>query len=324
MEFWAELQERMCSYLGIDTSNYTTSVALYNADDKSWSQQKKILPVKSGELGLRQSDAVFHHVQRLPVLLENLFEKREINISAVGVSSKPRDEDNSYMPCFTVGLSVAKSISLALGVPCYQFSHQRGHIAAVLFGADRLDLLEKKFIAFHVSGGTTEAVLVTPDSEKIIKTKIVSRSLDLKAGQLIDRVGVSLGLKFPAGAELEKLALSCNEEVSARPCLKDLNCCLSGAENICCKMMKENQDASKIARYAVNFIEKTVEATCEKILQKFGDMPVVFSGGVMSNTLIKNSMTKKFGGIFAQKDLSSDNAVGISILTSEVCKNGKF
>ena len=150
----------MSLYLGIDTSNYTTSVAVFDDETGEIIQQKKLLPVREGQLGLRQSDAVFHHTAQLHTLFERLAASADTKkIVAVGASARPRPVDGSYMPCFTVGENTAKILAAALQVPFFAFSHQEGHIAAALYGAGRPDLLNKTFIAFHVSGGTTEAVL---------------------------------------------------------------------------------------------------------------------------------------------------------------------
>ena len=162
-------------------------------------QNKKLLPVKPGQLGLRQSDAVFHHVQQLPDILAPLLEDAPA-LRAVGVSDRPRAQEGSYMPCFTVGLGAARMLAAQAGAALHRFSHQAGHIAAALYSAGRLDLLEGKFLAFHVSGGTTEAVLVTPDQEEILHAEIVARSLDLKGGQAVDRTGVLFGASLPRRA----------------------------------------------------------------------------------------------------------------------------
>ena len=161
--------------LGIDTSNYTTSAAIYNG--KEVIQNKLLLPVKEGEKGLRQSDAVFHHTVRLYPVFEQLLAQCEGEIAAVGVSEKPRDAQGSYMPCFLVGVNTAHCIAASLRKPVHGFSHQAGHIAAALYSVGRLDLISQKFIAFHVSGGTTDAVLcenaggalkITPVSSSIL------------------------------------------------------------------------------------------------------------------------------------------------------------
>lgn len=186
--------------LGIDTSNYTTSAARLEKGEIF--QSKKLLPVKPGQLGLRQSDAVFHHVQQLPDRLEEVLQGAP-PIRAIGVSDRPRAQEGSYMPCFTVGVGTARALAAAAGAPLYRFSHQAGHIAAALYSAGQLALLEEQFLAFHVSGGTTEAVLVTPDKDEILHAEIVASSLDLKGGQAVDRAGVLLGLSFPPGQSLK-------------------------------------------------------------------------------------------------------------------------
>ena len=139
-------------YLGIDTSNYTTSVALHTVDGIE--SRRRLLPVKEGERGLRQSDAVFLHVKQFPQLFESL--PSPTPLAAVGVSSKPRNTENSYMPCFLTGVTLARTLAHAHGCPFYEFSHQQGHVAAGVWSAGREDLLGKPFLAFHVSGGTTE------------------------------------------------------------------------------------------------------------------------------------------------------------------------
>ena len=301
-------------FLGIDTSNYTTSAAIYHGGE-SMEQNKLLLPVKAGQLGLRQSDAVFHHVQQLPQILEPLLQGNT-EIRAVGVSDKPRSIAGSYMPCFTVGYGTAKVIASVQHIPLYTFSHQAGHIAAVLYSAGKLELLKEKFIAFHVSGGTTEAVLVTPDEDTVLSAQIIASSLDLKGGQAVDRVGAMLGLPFSAGKELEKLALACDKEFSIKPSLKGADCSLSGIENHCKKMLDTGYAKEEIAGYCLQSILAALDAMCGLLLKQYGKLPVVFAGGVMSNSIIRNALTNKYGAYFAAPEFSADNAAGIAVLAS--------
>ena len=174
----------MAVYLGLDTSNYTTSAALFDADSESVFQSKHLLPVKPGELGLRQSDAVFHHVKQLPQIIQGLnIPVSGIKLSGVGVSNRPRNIDGSYMPCFLVGETVAQTVSALNGIPIYRTSHQVGHILAALYSCQRLDLIcsDKPFLAFHVSGGTTDCLLISPDKDEVIKVREIATSLDIKA-----------------------------------------------------------------------------------------------------------------------------------------------
>lgn len=304
----------MSDFLGIDTSNYTTSAAIYHSD-AGVEQNKQLLPVKSGQLGLRQSDAVFHHVQQLPQILESLLQN-DSDFKAVGASDRPRDITGSYMPCFTVGFGTAKAIASTLHVPLYLFSHQAGHIAAALYSAEKLELLKQKFIAFHVSGGTTEAVLVTPNEETVISAQIIASSLDLKGGQAVDRVGAMLGLSFPAGKELEKLALTCEKTFQIKPSLKGNDCSLSGIENHCKKMLDTGLSKEEIAAYCLQSILVALDAMCGLLLKQYGELPVVFAGGVMSNSIIRDALTKKYGAYFAAPEFSADNAAGIAVLTA--------
>ena len=302
-------------YLGIDTSNYTTSVALYDSENNSIRQVRKLLPVKKGEKGLRQSDAVFSHTQQLSPLISQLFENADSLPCAVGVSSRPRNIDTSYMPCFTVGINCGESIASVLKTPFHKFSHQQGHIIAALFSAGKLDLINERFIAFHVSGGTTEALLVTPDENNVINCEIIASSLDLKAGQAIDRTGLMLGLDFPCGAQLDSLSMKSDKSYKIKPVIREGNCSLSGVENKCRKMIENNEKPEDVAKFCIQFICSTLDSMTKYLLEKYGELPVLFSGGVMSNTYINSVLSSKYGAYFAHRDFSSDNAAGVALLT---------
>lgn len=303
----------MSLVIGIDTSNYTTSVSAFDGENMIY--RKKLLPVKAGEKGIRQSDAVFHHTVQLPELLSDLCSEISSDISAVGVSVKPSNQEGSYMPCFLTGISVAKSLSSALKIPLYEFSHQDGHIAAALYSAKRTDLIGEQFIAFHISGGTSQGVLVTPNKD-YFNTQVLCDSLDLKAGQAIDRIGIMLGLNFPCGPELEKLALQSNKSFdNIKVFHRDALFSLSGVENKCKKMLEKEESPCDIALYCIKYIESALSDTCDSLLKQYGNIPIVFSGGVMSNSIIRRDFEKKYGAFFAEPVFSSDNACGIAYLT---------
>lgn len=298
--------------LGIDTSNYTTSAALYC--DGEVRQEKLLLPVKPGERGLRQSDAVFHHVVHLPQVLSPLLQSGE-KLEAIGVSATPRSDPASYMPCFRAGVSQAETLGAALGVPIERFSHQQGHIASALYSAGKLSWLGAQFLAFHVSGGTTEALLVTPGERGLPETTCVGSSLDLKAGQAVDRVGLMLGLQFPCGKELEKLALQAPEEpITYRPVRRGKDCSLSGIENQCKKMVEQGQPAPLVARFCLEAVCKTLDSMCEALQREYPGLPVLFSGGVCANSILRKRLGEKYGASFAEPEFSCDNAVGPGIL----------
>ena len=295
-------------YLGIDTSNYTTSFALCD-DEKVILNEKKLLKVKEGERGLRQSDAVFNHIINIPSVVERIGAQK---LTAIGVSTKPRDVEGSYMPCFKVGEAVAKTLSQIYGVPLYEFSHQAGHVAAAAYSAGRLDLLENSFNAFHVSGGTTEVLSCNSDGQKL-NIATIGNTLDLNAGQAIDRTGVLLGLKFPCGPMLEQLALDGKVIEKPKVCVKRLTCNLSGLENKVRSFIDKGYSKNDIAFYALSFVEETLIKLTEN-LRKESSLPIIYSGGVMSNSMIKKSLSRFENTYFAEKAFSADNAAGIVLL----------
>ena len=113
-----------CYTLGIDTSNYATSLAVFDTAGEVVCAKKRFLPVKEGQLGLRQSDALFHHTAALPEMLEELGHEFDLTqIAAVGVSQKPRPVEGSYMPCFLAGVNAATAFALARGIPLIRATH---------------------------------------------------------------------------------------------------------------------------------------------------------------------------------------------------------
>lgn len=300
--------------LGIDTSNYTTSAAVYEGGVLE--NRRMLLPVKPGEKGLRQSDAVFHHVRQLPQVLGPVLEKYS-PLGAVGVSVSPRGGEGSYMPCFLVGKGFAQALGKAWGVPVEFFSHQQGHLAAALYSAGQLGLLDKPFLAFHVSGGTTEALWVRPGPDGMPVADLAAQSLDLKAGQAVDRVGVMLGLGFPCGPELEKLALQWGDKVAVRPAMKGADCSLSGIENKCAAMLGQGREPAEIARTCIEAIGAALDKMCETLLAQAGPLPVLFAGGVCSNSILREKLGGKYGAWFAAPEFSSDNGAGVAILAQK-------
>ena len=307
--------KQMPEFLGVDTSNYTTSAAVYVSEKNKIYQCKKLLPVKEGELGLRQSDAVFHHTKQLPDMMEQLFAENKLSAPmTVTASARPRNIEGSYMPCFLCGEGFARSYSAAVGAKLYTTSHQIGHILAALYSADRLDLVKECFIAFHVRGGTTDCLLCEPDEESVLKITEIGTSLDLKAGQAVDRTGVMLGMKFPCGAELEKLALKANKHFKVKAVLKNGSCCLSGVENKCGNMLDSGESPENIAKYCLDFIAETIIAMTSYAVNEYGELPLVFAGGVMSDVIIRDRIISKYPtASFAEPQFSCDNAAGVAI-----------
>ena len=302
----------MSAVLGLDTSNYTTSTALYTGG--TIVQVKRLLPVRSGEKGLRQSDALFHHVRQLPELLEELRRADPQPLTAVAASDRPQQLEDSYMPCFLAGWGAARELAAALQIPLYRFTHQQGHIAAALWGAGCTDWLNREFLAFHVSGGTTDVLLVRPDPKELIRCEVVSRSLDLKAGQLIDRVGLMLGLDFPAGPALEQLALRATGEYRPRASMETGNCHLSGVENQCRSRLEQGEKPEEIARFCLMSVLAALREMTRSARERFGNLPLLYAGGVMSNSLLRQALEQEFSGRFAPPVYAADNAAGIALL----------
>ena len=309
-------------FIGFDTSNYTTSIACF--DGVEGENHSQLLPVKEGALGLRQSDAVFAHIKSLPELSGRLFSHIQASeIQAVGVSTRPRAVEGSYMPCFSVGYTHAKLLADALAVPLFTCSHQQGHVAACLWSAGRMDLMDQPHLAWHLSGGTTELLYVEPEGRNVRCTRIGGTTY-ISAGQLIDRTGQLLGLPFPAGKHLDALSRdAADKEVFSVKC-PELEFSLSGVQNKVQQYYEKTQNPCETAAYALRCMAKAVCRATENALKKYPNTPVVFSGGVASNSMLRK-LTEKFSPVFAEPKYSTDNAMGVAVLACRALgeSNGK-
>ena len=304
-------------FIGFDTSNYTTSVAVVDGEYRVIANLKQPLSVSEGEHGLRQSDAVFQHVKNLPALSERLAPVLAGRTAlAVGVSERPRDRDGSYMPCFLSGVAAASQAAAVAGLPLFRFSHQSGHLFAAMVSSRRFDLCDRPFYAYHVSGGTTELLAVSPD-ENGFSTEIVGGTRDLNAGQVIDRIGVALGVPFPAGPGLEKLALSYGGKIPRRkPAVSDGCVNLSGLENLATDLYRKTEDPALVAAFVFAHLSDAIVKMTEQTFAKYGERELLCAGGVMSSVILRRAISEKFSASFAEPALSSDNAVGIAALAA--------
>lgn len=305
--------------IGFDTSNYTTSAAVF--DGKLAENRGRLLTVEPGALGLRQSEALFQHVKRLHLMVEQLREEGLMGeIAAVGASTRPREVEGSYMPCFLVGEGQGRTLAAALGVPFFPCSHQQGHIAAAAWSAGREDLLDTPHLAWHLSGGTTELLYVRP-SGHLIEAQLIGGTQDISAGQLVDRIGVAMGLEFPAGKGMDMLSLQSQKEDAFPVKTKDGHFSLSGMENKIRGMLEAGVDKPDVARFTLETIASVLIRTTKWAREKYGDLPLLCSGGVASNTLLRRRL-EGLGAVFAPPKYSVDNALGVAILARRALERG--
>ncbi len=306
----------MRAAIGIDTSCYTTSAAAVCENGEVRGFQRKLLPVPEGTCGLRQSEAVFAHLRQLPELIKRL--KAEIGdaeICAVAASVTPRDAENSYMPVFTVGGNFGRAAASLLGVPFFGTSHQAGHILAGRIGSPPV---REPFVAVHLSGGTTECLLCEGDT-----VSLLGRSLDIHAGQLLDRLGVAMGFGFPAGAALEKLAMRGKARAMLPVSMAngDLDCHLSGAETQCRRWLEGGERPREaVAAEAFDCLARTVARMIAAACGKTDALQALIVGGVASSGILREQIPlrlKKLGcmaeTVFGKREYASDNAAGVAL-----------
>jgi len=306
-------------FIGIDTSCYTTSAAC--VDGKGIVLDRRtVLFVERGQRGLRQSEGLFQHVRNLGTLVPELLrDLPEGEITAVGVSARPRPEADSYMPVFLAGKTAAATLAAARKVPLYEFSHQEGHIRAALLGNEAL--MSRRFLSMHLSGGTTETLFVGEDGS----IALLGGTSDLHAGQFVDRVGVAMGLDFPCGKALEKLASA----FDAKPAYKlpsavdGCGCSFSGVESEAQRRLISGADKPELAYAVYDSLARAFSAMLANAAKRTGCFEALLAGGVASSPLLRKLMLTRMGKkgdirlYFGESALSSDNAVGAALLARD-------
>ena len=319
----------MKAVLGIDTSCYTTSAALVAASGRIIASSRRLLTVEAGERGLMQSEGLFQHVKNLPDMISDVMRRApQADIVAVSASTRPRPAQESYMPVFRAGESQARAAAALLRVPFYPVSHQEGHVRAAM--VDSGIEASQPFLALHLSGGTTEILL-----REAGNLTLLGGSLDLHAGQLVDRTGVRMNLPFPAGPSLEKLAMQGVRQGKTQ-CLigvsiKGVDCCMAGAENKIARWMDEgSMTREQIAAEVFDFLARTIERQIEAACEQTNCRQALLAGGVASSLLLREMLTARAKKrrldcrlCFARPELSGDNAVGVALLGAEMLKHSE-
>lgn len=293
-------------------SCYTTSCAVADESGSIIYDKRLPLRVPEGKKGLRQQEMVFLHIKQIREIFPEGFE-----FSAVSASTRPRDMEDSYMPVFAACESFATVAACAAGAPLYSLTHQHGHIAAALIGREVPD----EFIALHVSGGTTDAALVRKENGVIRKIETLGETADIAAGQFIDRVGTAIGLPFPCGPHLEKLAEN-GEAIQLKASFFDMNVSFSGPESAVLRMLEKGMKPEDAAASVQHCIKSVLLKLIKRAQEESGVKAVLLSGGVMSNAWITNEIAKETGAVVSERRYSSDNSCGLASLARNIYFNG--
>lgn len=313
-------------FAGIDTSNYTTSICVVDEEGCIVSERRRLLDVAPGERGLMQSRALFQHVTRLPEMLADVAldvaRRPGAVVAAVGVSEKPRRGEGSYMPVFHAGVLAATAYAAGCQAPLVRTTHQAGHVAAGLWTAGFLPEPDEPFLVLHLSGGTTDALVARTDRIDFA-VETVATSLDLHAGQFVDRVGVALGLPFPAGPHLERLAA---QHAGALPVIPsavvDGNPSFSGPLTAALRLIARGIPGAAVAAAAQRALSNTVEKVIRSVMSRTNVKRVLLVGGVAANQAIRARLCARFGEnresrrlYFCAPQYATDNAFGVALIT---------
>ena len=331
--------------MGIDTSCYTTSLAVLDAEGQLVIDSRKLLKVKTGERGLRQSNGLFQHIVNLEEMVSQLdFAKGKIK--SVTASKKPRNEDGSYMPVFRGGSLAGSFLAAGSNGKYYELSHQEGHLFSALWSLRNSIKLEEldRFMFFHISGGTTELLLaerqkplverqnLCEEVQNDVRYKLtkIGGSTDLNGGQFIDRVGVASGLDFPCGAEMDQLLQKfllngqmvnkilngqMENKINLRITVNGSEFSFSGPETQAVRLLESGEERELIFKSVFDSIEKALGKSVINAGKEYGISKIIISGGVAANSFIREGLTKrlskeKIDVLFPDIKYASDNAVG--------------
>ncbi len=245
-------------------------------------------------------------------------------MAAIGVSGYPRPLMGSYMPAFLAGLGAARSLAALTGVKLEIISHQENHLEAGVWSAG--GPAARRFLLLHASGGTTDLLLAELQDNGRYRITQVGGSMDLHAGQFVDRIGVALGLQFPAGPALERLAATAAEKAELPVSVRRLQVSLSGPCTAALRALRKGVDSAALALG----VEYVLAETFARLLRNGAEACVVqdalLVGGVGSNDYIRRLAEAKLAkrGVrlwTPEGRFSCDNAVGCAALAWRM--NGK-
>lgn len=303
----------MKRFLGIDTSCYTTSAAVLNEQGGLEWDERIMLTVQPGKRGLSQSEMVYQHVRNLPVLFRRFGHDLGSSLTAIGVSAFPRRRTDSYMPAFLAGRGAAEILSAADDIPLFLFSHQENHAMAAL--RENPSLWGRDFYMLHLSGGTND-FLHASWTEGQMHMEELCCSSDISAGQYIDRIGVALGLPFPAGPALEQLAARAEGDTYRAPVARGKEgFSFAGPESQVRRDMAAGQfTPAQIAHGVLWSVGEALTLAFRRISLERG-LPLIAAGGVTENRFLREVLSKlaEEAGLmplFPPPGCSRDNATG--------------
>jgi N6-L-threonylcarbamoyladenine synthase len=311
-------------FLGIDTSNYTTSIAVVDQKRNLLFDARKLLTIQSGQRGLRQSDAFFQHIHNMPILFQKLSNTlKNYNIQGISVSSRPRPVEKSYMPVFRAGQSFGKSMAYLFNCTYQEYSHQENHIESAKWSL-HAPIATEAFIGVHISGGTTEILYVKNNEEASYKIDIIGGTTDISAGQFIDRMGVKLGFNFPAGKDMDRLAMdqTVRHTLKLPVSVKDTYISFSGPETMAYKLLQQNENKTIAAQVVLKCIAQSLEKAIINSCRKMGLNQILIMGGVAASQYLRCYLSehlakRNYMVHFGEGQYCTDNAVGVALLASK-------
>ncbi|AWC84858.1 MULTISPECIES: tRNA (adenosine(37)-N6)-threonylcarbamoyltransferase complex transferase subunit TsaD [Enterobacter] len=303
--------------LGIETSCDETGIAIYD-DEKGLLANQLYSQVKlhADYGGVVPELASRDHVRKTVPLIQAALKEAGLNstdIDAVAYTAGP-----GLVGALLVGATVGRSLAFAWDVPAIPVHHMEGHLLAPMLEDNPPAF---PFVALLVSGGHTQLISVTG----IGKYELLGESIDDAAGEAFDKTAKLLGLDYPGGPMLSKMASQGTEGrfVFPRPMTDrpGLDFSFSGLKTFAANTIRNNDDSEQtradIARAFEDAVVDTLMIKCKRALEKTGFKRLVMAGGVSANRTLRaklaQMMQKRGGEVFyARPEFCTDNGAMIA------------
>lgn len=279
--------------LGIETSCDETSIGIIE-DNKILVNEIFSQKIHSEYGGVVPEIASRAHLQKILPLLNDALNKSSLTLKDIDLISSTAGP--GLIGALIVGYCFGNGLSLSLDVPFVPVNHIDGHLYSVFLENDKIDF---PYIALLVSGGNTSLFLI----EDFYKIKQLGNTLDDAAGEAFDKVGKLIGLKYPAGAEIEKLASEGSENFVDFPVASvsgKYDFSFSGLKTSVLRFIQKNfpdginEEAKR--NIAASFQKVVLEALIQKTVSavlEYNVKNVAVVGGVASNKLLQKRLRER-------------------------------
>jgi N6-L-threonylcarbamoyladenine synthase len=306
------MMERVMRVLGIETSCDETGIAIYDTENGLLANQLySQVKLHADYGGVVPELASRDHVRKtLPLIKEAL---KEANLSAADIDGVAYTAGPGLVGALLVGATIGRSLAFAWNVPAIPVHHMEGHLLAPMLEDNPPEF---PFVALLVSGGHTQLISVTGIGEYTL----LGESIDDAAGEAFDKTAKLLGLDYPGGPLLSKMAqqgvagrFTFPRPMTDRP---GLDFSFSGLKTFAANTIRGNENDAQthadIARAFEDAVVDTLAIKCKRALEQTGFKRLVMAGGVSANRTLRSNWLRSWKNAVEKCFMRALNSVPIT------------